>query len=407
MRISTNQIYARGTNNLLDQQTKLNQLQNQLSGTRVNTPSDDPIASAQIELMKQRLNSTQIYQNNNQNLSSALNLQDGVESSVISSIQSLLTLQSQSQSGVLSQADRQSLGTQVQKILDQLVSYGNSTGLNGEYIFGGSQTDKPPISRSFNPLTNSYDYSYNGDSKQRFQPISSSLQVAANDPGDEVFMNIPAGNGNYSIKQTANPNNGTVVALGEAAVDASSITPGNYSITINTPANTVKIVDGSNNEVLGSPFPYESGKAISFNGISITLTGQPADGQSFSLQTGQNQSLFATAQRMLDNLNAPFTTPADKAATQTENSQINMQLKNALSHLTLKRADLGSRANQLSNTSDVNANMNLINQEVVTQLQSSDIISVTSQYQLQLVSLKAAQQSFVQIQGLSVFNYIS
>lgn len=407
MRISTTQIYARGTNNLLAQQAKLNGLQNQLNGTRVNTPADDPIASARIELMKQRLNSTQIYQNNNQNLKNTLSLQDSVESSVVSSIQSLLTLQTQAQSGVVSQSDRQAIGAQAQKILDQLVSYANSTGLNGEYIFSGSKTDTPAITRTFNASTNSYDYSYNGDSKQRFQPISDSLQVAANDPGNDIFMNIPAGNGSFSIKQTANPNNGEVVAAGNTPTDPSAVVPGTYSITLNSPANTVSVIDQNNNPVSGSPFTYQSGQAISFNGMSVTLTGSPADGQTFSLQTGQNDSLFSTVQKMVDNLNAPYSTTADKAAVQTVNSQIMMQLNNGLNHLTLKEADLGSRVNQLNNVSDINGNLSLLNQQVVSQLQDSDLISVTAQYQLQLVSLKAAQQSFVQIQGLSVFNYIN
>jgi len=408
MRISTNQIYARSTNNLLDQQAKLNQLQNQLNGTRVNSPSDDPIASAQIELMKQRLNSAQIYQNNSQNLNNALNLQDGVMGSTVSSIQSLMTLQTQAQNGVLSKSDRQALGVQAQKILDQLVGYGNSTGLSGEYIFSGSKSDTAAISRTYNSSTNSYDYSYNGDDKQRFQAISDSLQVAANDPGDGLFMNIPAGNGSFSIKQTANPNNGTVVASAGSVSDPLAFTPGDYTITVNTaiPPNNVTILDNGGNPVTGSPFTYQSGEAISFNGMTITLTGAAADGQSFSLKTGENDSLFSTVQRMVDNLNAPYDTTAEKAAIQTENNQIFMQLNNSLTHFSNARADLGSRVNQLTSMGDVNDKTNLINQEVITQLQSSDIISVTSQFQLQLVSLKAAQQSFVQIQGLSVFNYI-
>lgn len=400
-------MYARGTNNLLAQQTKLNQLQTQMSGTRVNTPADDPIASAQIELMKQRLNSTQIYQNNNQSLNNILSMQDSVEGSVINSVQSLLTLQTQAQNGVLSQSDRQSIATQAQKILEQLVSIGNSKGLYGEYIFSGSKTDTAPFTRTFNAATNSYSYSYNGDDKQRFQPVSDSLQVAANDPGDGLFMNIPAGNGSFSIQQTANPNNGSVVATSDTQADPSTVVPGNYSLTINMPASTVSVVDGNNNPVSGSPFTYQSGQAISFNGMSVTLTGEPADGQAFSVQTGQNQSLFATVQQMVDSLNAPYSTPSDKAAAQTSNNQIMMQLKNALNNFSLKRADLGSRVNQLTSTSTVNDNMNLINQQVVSDLQSSDLISVTSQYQQQLVSLQAAQQTFVKIQSLSVFNYIS
>lgn len=55
MRISTSQIYQRGTVNMLQQQEKALKLYEQLSsGLRVKIPSDDPIASTQIELMNQR-----------------------------------------------------------------------------------------------------------------------------------------------------------------------------------------------------------------------------------------------------------------------------------------------------------------------------------------------------------------
>ena len=407
MRISTNQIYAQGTNNLLAQQAKLNQLQSQLSGTRVNTAADDPIASAQIQTITQRLNTTQIYQNNNQSLTSDLNLQDSVMSNVTANLQSLLTIQTQAQNGTLSQSDRSALGVQAQKILDQLVSYGNSTGISGQYIFGGSKTDTAPITKILNPSTGSYDYTYNGDNKQQFQPISDSLQVAANDPGDSLFMNIPAGNGRFAINQTANPNNGTLTADTGSVSDPAHFVAGNYTITANMPANTISVVDSSNNPVSGSPFAYQTGQAISFNGMSVTLSGSPADGQSFSLKTGKNDSLFTTVQKMVDNLNAPMVTTGDTAAIQTQNTQVMTQLKTALSHFNNASTDVGGRINQLTTTSAQNDSLNVINQQVISQLRDSDIISVSSQYQLQLTTLKAAQQSFVQIQGLSVFNYIA
>ncbi len=49
MRISTNTIYETGTNLMLQQQDTLIKTQQQLStGRRILTPSDDPIASAQV-----------------------------------------------------------------------------------------------------------------------------------------------------------------------------------------------------------------------------------------------------------------------------------------------------------------------------------------------------------------------
>ena len=161
MRISTNQMYARGTINMLEQQQKLLKLQNQFSsGLRVNTPSDDPIASSQIELINQRLNSTEIYQKNNTDVSNTLNLQDGMLDSISTSLQSLQRLQVQAGNGTLSEADRKALAEEVQGQLAQLQSYANSKSLTGEFLFSGTKNNIAAISRTYDNSINTYVYSY-------------------------------------------------------------------------------------------------------------------------------------------------------------------------------------------------------------------------------------------------------
>lgn len=403
MRISTNQIYERGTTNMMAQNEKAMKLSNQLStGLRVSSPSDDPVAAAQIELMNQRLNSAQIYQKNNKDITSNLNLEEGVLGSQIGHIQDLLALQIQSGNMIVSKEDRETIANEAQSILDQLISDANSTGLTGEYIFGGSKANIPPITRTYDSSINSYVYTYNGDDKQRFQAISDSMQIAINDSGDNLFMNIPAGNGSFSIKQTANPNNGAVMASAQNVPDTALYIPGNYTISIS--GNVVNVTDSNNVSVYNAP--YESGNNISFNGMTVNLSGVAADGQTFSIESGKKDSIFSTVQRMIDNLRAPYDSPAAKAAIQTENSQIMSQLNNALSNVSNYRSDIGARLNQLESVSNTTENLNLISQEALKQLQEIDPISVATQYNLQLVNLQAAQQSFVRIQNLSIFNYI-
>lgn len=407
MRISTNQIYTSGTSNMLNQQARLLQLNTQLStGVRVNTPSDDPIASAQIELMNQRSNSVKIYQKNNQDATNALNLQESTMANIISTIQNLQSLQVQSRNSSLSQSDRDAIAAEAQQTLDSLMGFANSTGFNGEYIFSGSKTNIPAISRSGNP-SQGYTYTYNGDNKQRAQIISDNLHVTVNDTGNSLFMDIPAGNGSFAIKQTANPNNGAV-SISAGVVTNSSAVPQNETYTITTNANnTVSIVDSHGNAVSGSPFNYESGNAITFNGMSITLSGTMANNQTFSLSTGSEQSIFATAQRMINNLKAPRDTPADNALIETENSQISSQLSNALDNISNYRSVLGGKLNQLSSVDTVNTGMDELNQQVITQLKATDYTKVAGDYSLQLMSLQAAQQTFVRIRSLSVFNFMS
>ena len=404
MRISTNQIFAQGANNIETQQSKLLNLQNQLStGLRVQTSADDPVASAQIELMNQRLSQLALYKQNNQSIASSLNTEDGVLSSVTNTIQSLQQLQVQAGSGVLSPADRQSLAVEAKNLLGQLQQSANSTDTIGNYMFAGSVSNTAPI--SVDPSNN---YVYNGDSTQRFQAISDSMQVAINDTGDNLFMKIPAGNGNFSITQPATPNAGTgVISTGSVsnpAAFAANI-PGDYTISFAGAPLQYTVTNNTTSAVVTSG-NYTDGGPISFNGMSVSVTGNPAISDSFNLKTNQNESIFSTVQRMINNLNSP-SSPAGQAASDSENSQILMQLANALNNVSKYRSDVGARLNQLDSVGQTNDNLNLLSQETLNTLQQIDPVQVATSLNQQIVNLQAAQQSFVRIQNLSVFNYIN
>jgi flagellar hook-associated protein 3 FlgL len=389
---------------MLTQQQKVIESQNQLSnnGKRVNTASDDPVASVQIELINQNLTMSQIYKQNNQSSTSALNFEEGILNSVTTTIQTLQQLQVQAGNAALSKEDRQAIAVQAQNILDQLVSYANTTGINGEYIFSGSKSDSPSITKSYDLLTNSTTYNYSGDTIQRFQTVSDSLQVAVNDPASKIFMDIPAGNGSFSVTQTSNPNNGSLVVSADSVSDSSLFVPGDYTLSVNS--NTISITDGGGNSVYNAA--YQDGIPITFNGMSLTLSGAAADGQTFSIKTGATSSLFASVQSMIRNLTGPQDSASDKAFIQTENYKIINQFRNALANVSQARADLGGRLNQLSSLNTTNDNMTLISRTVLNELENDDISAVASKYNLQLTTLQVAQQSFVRIQSLSIFNYL-
>ena len=44
---------------------------------------------------------------------------------------------------------------------------------------------------------------------------------------------------------------------------------------------------------------YTSGQAIAFSGLQVTLSGQPAAGDSFGVAPSSNQSLFTTVQNLV------------------------------------------------------------------------------------------------------------
>lgn len=411
MRISTNQMYQRGLSNILELQQRVMRLHDQQSsGLKVLSPSDDPVASAQIELMNHRIGATELLQKNRQAVESALSLEEGILSDTINSLHRLREIQIQAGNGSLSEEDRKTLAVEATSILSQLQDYANTKDSNSNYMFSGGQSTVRPIT-----LNSSGQYVYNGDSTQRFQAVTHSLQVATNDTGDNVFMRIPNGNGIFTVNQSATPNTGTGVVSTGSVINASAYVPDNYtmSFALNSQGNMVVMVSGaaSGDVVPPTGLPddaplYKDGDAVNFNGMELTVTGTPAAGDSFVVNPAKNESMFSTVQRMIANLNKPYKTAVEKAATETENNQLLSQLDKSFNHLSNIQADLGARLNQL--TSAENANQNLLDTSAsaLKLLREVDPYQVASELTLQIYNLQIAQQSYVQIQGMSLFNYI-
>ncbi|MCW8407756.1 flagellar hook-associated protein FlgL [Legionella sp. PATHC035] len=412
MRISTNQIYRNSIDSLLLKQTQVAKLQEQLEENflRVRYSSDDPIAFAQIELMNQRISFTELLQKNRESADSALSMEESVLNDCTTSLQRLRDIQVQAGNTTLSEEDRKALAIEATIILNELVDYANTKDINGDYMFSGGQTATLPFS-----MNASGQYVYNGDSTQRFQLVGSSFQMAINDPGDGLFMRIPNGNGQFAIKQTGTLNTGTATVTAGSVSDPSAYVPDNYtmSFALNSQGNLVVMVSGaaSGNVIPPSGLPddaplYEEGMTVSFNGMAMVVSGTPAPGDAFLITPSQNDSVFATIQDMINNLNQPYSTAAQKAAATTVNNQLLAQLDSALSTILDARANLGARLNQLDHA-DV-ANTDLIEQSKITlkRLQEVDPIVAASEFKQELYNLEVAQQSFVMIQGLSVFNFI-
>lgn len=410
MRISTSQIYQRGTVNMLQQQEKALKLYEQLSsGLRVNIPSDDPIASTQIELMNQRISSTELLQKNREAAESALTLEESIISGTVSSLQRVHEIQVQAGNSALSEADRKALAVEAKTILNQLYDYANSKDNNNSYMFSGGQSTIPAVS-----VNAAGQYVYNGDSMQRYQAVSGNLQIAINDTGDDVFMRIANGNGRFAISAPA-ANAGTAVLTTGAVINSATYVADDYTLNfaLNSAGEMVVMVTGaaSGDEIPASGLVddaplYHEGAAINFNGMELTIEGLPVAGDAFSIKPAKNESVFSTVQRMINNLNQPFGTAVEKAATQTENNQLLAQLESSLNHMLSYQADLGARLNQLDSADTLNSNMLTISQSTLKQLREIDPTKVATEYNLQLVNLQAAQQGFVRIQSLSVFNYL-
>lgn len=107
---------------------------------KVNKPSDDPYGASQIMRSYTQLNAVSQYKDNASVARSWLSHADGVLSQVDTTLQSLITLLEQGSTGTYNAQQRTDMGMQAREILEQMLTYANAK-FNGNYIFGGQQTD--------------------------------------------------------------------------------------------------------------------------------------------------------------------------------------------------------------------------------------------------------------------------
>ena len=68
------------------------------------------------------------------------------------------------------------------------------------------------------------------------------------------------------------------------------------------------------------------------------------------------------------------------------------------------QADLGARMNSIDSTRNLHVDLELQAQEVLSKVRDLDFAEAVSRLSYQSFLLEAAQQSFVRVSGLSLFN---
>ena len=78
----------------------------------------------------------------------------------------------------------------------------------------------------------------------------------------------------------------------------------------------------------------------------------------------------------------------------------------AFVHVQSKRTSIGNSLQGLDLRNDENADALLRTQKQISELEDLDYAQAVTQLNLQSVALQAAQQSYIKIQGLSLFNFL-
>ena len=413
MRISTIQAFNNGVQGLQKNYANAIRTQEQIStGNRILTPADDPVASVRLLQLEQQQNVLGQYKENLTAAKNGLAQEEVTLNSVNTVLQRVRELAVQAGNGALSQADRESIAAELGEREDELLGLMNTRNARGEYLFAGFQGKTQPFVRQADGS-----YSYEGDEGQRKLQIASSQSVPISDSGKKTFENV-INAGRVQAAVTAAPGSTLQVSapLVQDEVAFSGVTP--------FPDNGVEVVfdvaPNQNNYAVyalprtggDTPLPDGAGSldadpdeadSLVFRGVTLKFSGVPVGGETVQLTvdaTQQKQGILDTIAQLKTSLQGPASgfQIGDAVAVAITN------LDHGMTTVDSVRGEIGARLNVVETTQTDNDDVGLVNKSVQAELRELDYAEALSRLAFQTVILEAAQQSYVKVSGLNLFN---
>ncbi|HLF98184.1 MAG TPA: flagellar hook-associated protein FlgL [Methylococcaceae bacterium] len=365
MRVSNMLAQQLGVDAILNQQARMTKTQMQLSsGMRVLTPADDPAAATRALDLQEAIRVTTQYQDNIAAARNRLTTEDSALDYGTNVLQRAreLAIQGANQ-GALTAQDKRALEQEARQLLSEMESIVNTVDSNGDYLFSGYRTDAKAYDPAGAPVAGlepnpaappayvqnaaSVQYVYQGENSQRLLQIGASRTIADGDPGSSVFEDIP------------------------------SVT------TVTTDATATP--------------PTTASRAFSQNILMVLRNFADAlAGKSPTLpDTGALPPLVDTAALSTEQIDADDT---------IQDSITNLDA--ALEQLLNTRTTVGARLNALDEQESLNEKFILDSKSFLSDTQDLDYAEAIGRFNLENTALQAAQQAYVKVQGLSLFDFI-
>ncbi|MBE0403379.1 flagellar hook-associated protein FlgL [Halomonas citrativorans] len=407
MRISSVTMFEQSTASMNRQQSDFLKVSQQLaSGRRVVNPSDDPQAASRAVGVDQSISITEQYADSRVSARNSVAQTESILNSVSDAVIRAKELLIQASSDTLSDVDRESVASELKGVYETLIGQANATDGNGRYLFGGYKDNAPPFAKNAEGSVE-----YNGDANSRQQQVDSSRLMPVTENGKTIFQSVPS-SASY-VAKAAPGNDGSVTFSGPNIKDVTNDDYGQaFTVEFNVDDDSGDIaytVTGTDGEIETGEYVGD-GQQLSFGGISITLTGEPADGDEISMARPgtpeQPADLFKTLEAAIGVLENPAQTDTEKAAMRNTLNSSMRELDNALDNVLTVRASAGARLNELDVIDAVGSNRMMNYTQTLSDLVDLDYVEAISEYSLRQVGMQAAQKTFVDVKGLSLFNYM-
>jgi flagellar hook-associated protein 3 FlgL len=397
MRLSTSNTYANSLDSLLDRQTRLAGTQEQMTtGKRVNRASDDPAAAARAERALASERRTVASQRAVDASNNAMTLTESALGDAGTLLQSAREALVAAGNATYSDAERKGVADQLQGLRDQLFAVANRTDGSGQPLFGGQGSTQAPF--------------VDMPGGVQFQGTAGQVQAATSDAlplttdGEATWMQARTGNGVFETRVVAST--GTAVIDPGKVTDPSLLTGSTYRLQFSVVGSTTTfsvLKDG--NPTAQTNLPFTPGQAIQVDGMSATIKGAPANGDSFELAPSTaDLSVFGA----LDQAIAALKTPGRTATQIAQGNSIALtQLDAVLGQVISGRAQVGALMNRLDSATERLSALKLSSQTERSSAEDLDMAQAISDFSNQQTGYDAALKAYSMVQRLSLFNYLN
>ncbi|HEA3200897.1 TPA: flagellar hook-associated protein FlgL [Aeromonas veronii] len=400
MRITTNMIYDRNLYSLNSANERLNTAYQQLqTGNKFQTAGEDPAGMSQKMALTKEIDLFKQYSVNGSLLENSLGHEETVLDSLNTAMLSAQTLIQKSNNGAISMDDRKAIASELEGLQQQMFDLMNSKNSSGEFIFGGNQSKTQPYIKDVNGK-----YIYQGDPGQRNIQVSPTVQIAANDSGQDLFEIV-------ATRRTASATTANIkVGIGDQGnfdnfykSNYNSALPSN-TYTVSTtigPPDTYDIKDAGGTTLQTGN--YTAGTKIPFNGLELTVSSPVGNTEQFDLNPPKNDNIL---NGMSDFITA-LRDPAISAETfEQKIADATVHMKNARLNIDHGLGELGGRMNSLEQAMGSNEGLSTLNAEARAKVSEADLYEVISALSKEDAALSASQLSFSKISRLTLFDYI-
>jgi flagellar hook-associated protein 3 FlgL len=234
------------------------------SGARVNRSSDAPTDAYRILEARSETGALDAYVQNLDHVLDMRNLTSSLLQSMTDALARVRMLASQAASGTYGRQSRQSIATEINAILEQMVATAN-TGFQGRSLFGGGQMDSIPyVARREDGRIVGVDYV--GPAESQAAPVADGLRYAAGLIDTDVFRSASRRDPTFLGQTGAKAGDGTSTVCGDVWLTAvhtattyqgaSGVAPGDssaardtilgthHTLTVDEPAGTIRLDDG-------------------------------------------------------------------------------------------------------------------------------------------------------------------